>query len=205
MDASMNQVQSDTRLLMRELTHRVSNELASAVCMVSLAASRCQDGQAQSVLESVLQHLEYYARVHKALQMPELGAPHDLAEYLAELCESVSRSKLENRQIRLVLGAQATTVASERCWMAGMIVNELITNAMRHAFTEQGGTIRIGLVQCKGNALCIVSDNGRKPREERPPGGLKIVTALAERLGGTFLQRLGSYGSTAIISFPLAV
>jgi two-component sensor histidine kinase len=201
----MNPVLSDTTLLMRELTHRISNEFASAVCMLSVAASRCADARTQGILDDVQQHLESYARVHRALQMPELGTTLDLADYLSRLCESVGRSKLDSRNIRLVLGMQPMAIAAERCWMVGMIVNELITNATRHAFTDEGGTIRVGLVTCRDTAMCIVSDNGRKPRVPRPSGGLKIINALTDRLEGSFCHRLGTYGSTAILSFPLAL
>jgi two-component sensor histidine kinase len=203
MNALVKPTLPDASLLMREMTHRVSNEFASAVYMVSLAASRSGDRQVQSVLGDVQEHLEHYARVHRALQMPDIGVSVDVADYLCRLCQAVNNSKLESRGIKLVIAAQPMVLASERCWMLGMIVNELITNAARHAFNGQKGTIRVGLVENKGVALCIVSDNGRASSEVRPQSGLKIVGSLAESLNGNFSQQFGAEGSAAIITFPV--
>ncbi|VFU08429.1 sensor histidine kinase [Methylocella tundrae] len=193
----------DASLLMREMTHRISNEFASAVYMVSLAASRSGDQQVQSVLGNVQQHLEHCARVHRALQMPDLGTSVDVADYLCRLCHAVSRSKLESQNIKIVIAAQPMALASERCWMLGMIVNELITNAARHAFSGQGGTIRVELIENKSVAMCIVSDNGRNSGKARPHGGLKIVRSLAESLNGNFSQQFGAQGSVSIVTFPV--
>lgn len=194
----------DARLLMRELTHRISNEFASAMSMVSIAASRCADQEAQTLLSQVQERLDYYARVHHALQMPELGTSTDVSHYLGRLCQSISRSKLESRKIKLVVGVQPLMLPSEQCWLLGMIVNELITNAARHAFDDNGGTIRIGLLQNKDRALCIVSDNGKAAASVRPLGGRKIIKALAESLDGTFSQQFGEHGSTSILAFPVS-
>lgn len=202
MNATMKPIFPDTNLLVRELTHRVNNEFTSALGMLAVAAARCADSEAQSVLGSVQRHLEDYARIHRALQMPEPGILCDAADYLAELCQSVSRSKLESRGIRLVMSVQPMSLSSERCWLLGMIVNELITNAMRHAFHDEGGVIRVSLCERKSAALCIVSDNGTKSVVTGRTGGLRIVKALAESLDAAFSQRFGSCGSMSLITFP---
>lgn len=193
----------DANLLMREITHRVINEFTAAVLLVSLAASRSGDRQVQSVLGNVQQHLEHCARVHRALQMPDLGTSVDVADYLLGLCHAISRSKLDRQNIKIVMGAQPMVLTSERCWMLGMIVNELITNAARHAFKGQGGTIRVELIENKSVAICNVSDNGRNSGEARPHGGLKIVKSLAESLNGNFSQQFGAQGSVSIVTFPV--
>ena len=203
MNATMKRNLLDTGLLMREMTHRVSNELASAACTISLAASRSDDRAVQSVLGNAQEHLEQYARVHRALQMPEFGTSVDVSDYLCRLCQAVSRSKLESQETKLVIGVQPMQLASERCWMLGMIVNELITNAARHAFTGNGGTIRVGLLESRGVGLCIVSDNGRNSGGARPNRGLKIVRSLAESLNGSFAHKFTTHGSASIVTFPV--
>ena len=205
MNALVKPTLPDAGLLMREMTHRISNEFASAISMVSLAALRSSDQRVQIVLGDVQQHLEHYARVHRALQMPDLGSTIDVADYLCRLCHAVSCSKLDSHNIKIVVGAQPIVLASERCWMLGMIVNELITNAARHAFNGRRGTIRVGLVESRGLALCIVSDNGRNSGEARPQGGLKIIRSLAESLGGHFSQEFGPHGSAAIVTLPVYI
>ena len=124
---------SNERLLLREITHRINNEFASAIQVVSFTAARSSDRNVKAALAGVMEQLQNYARVHHALQMPVNDGCIDAAAYLRSLCGSISRSKLENRSIELVLVEFPFQMSSERCWMMGMVVAELVNNAARHA------------------------------------------------------------------------
>ena len=194
---------TDPSLLVREMEHRVSNEIASVCGAVSLAAARCRDQDARELLDQLKKKLEDYADVQLALQMPEQDAAMDVGQYLSGLCDAVSRSKLDQSSIKLVLGIQPMVLSSERCWLLALIVSELITNAANHAFQGTSGTIRVGLVNNKGVGLCIVSDDGTGARNTIERNGLDIVRALTKSLNGSFSQHLGSQGSAAVVVFPL--
>ena len=84
----------EERLLINELTHRINNEFASAISLVSLAAVRSSNREVKVALTSVVELLHHYADVYRALQMPEHRTRIDVAAYL-ELCLSISRSKLD--------------------------------------------------------------------------------------------------------------
>jgi two-component sensor histidine kinase len=194
------------RLLLREITHRVNNEFASAIQVVSFAAAKSCDRNVKAALVDVIEQLHNYARVHHALQMPASNDCIDASAYLRELCRSISRSKLEKRSIELVLVERLFWMTSERCWLMGMIVAELITNAVRHAFDRQGGTIRI---ECRTSGQlveCRVSDNGSASAADvRPGSGLRIIEALAQALGADFRFDLGAHGSESVLTFPVDV
>src|ERR1700737_2861961 len=134
--ASSTYSTSGERLLLREITHRINNEFASAIQVVSFAAAKSPDHNVKAALAGVMEQLHNYARVHHALQMPASNDCIDASAYLRELCGSISRSKLENRNVELVLVGSQVKMSSERCWLLGMIVAELITNAVRHAFDQ---------------------------------------------------------------------
>ena len=123
----------EERLLINELTHRINNEFASAISLVSLAAVRSSNREVKVALTSVVELLHHYADVYRALQMPEHRTRIDVAAYLEQLCLSISRSKLDYVKINLLLAAVPLSMQSDRCWRLGMIVYELITNAARHA------------------------------------------------------------------------
>ena len=195
---------SEERLLLREITHRVNNEFASAIQVVSLAAARSGDRNVKAALTGVMEQLLNYARVHHALQMPANNDCIDASAYLRELCGSISRSKLENRNIELVLVERPFRIPSERCWLMGMIVSELITNAVRHAFDRHGGTIRLECRTFAGFVECRVSDNGSASTADVRPGrGLRIIEALAQALGADFQFDVGEDGSEAALMFPI--
>jgi len=193
-----------TDVLLREFTHRVKNEFASAIQVVSFAAEKSADRKVKAALEGVMEKLHDYADVHRALQMPSGNDCIDASAYLRDLCGSISRSKLANKNIELVLVDRPFRMSSERCWLLGMIVAELITNAARHAFDSNGGTVR---VECRPSGElveCFVSDNGSASTPNVRPGtGLRIIHALAQKLDAEFQFNLGEAGSQAVIIVPI--
>jgi two-component sensor histidine kinase len=159
--------------LLQELNHRISNEFQSALSLVSLTAARSRSQKVKDALSGVTVLLHHYAEVHRALQVPHDRDRVDAAEYLRKICLSISRSKLERAQVHLVLAAPPLVLQSAECWLLGLIVYELITNAVRHAFHGRNGEIRVELlragafVHCKvmTAALCLrPSGADRSPR-----------------------------------------
>jgi two-component sensor histidine kinase len=181
----------DERVLLRELNHRINNEFAAAISTVSVAAARSDDQVAKTALTGVRDLLQHYADVHRALQTPDHDTPVDAATYLRQLCVSISRSKLEDREIKLVLSAHPLQLPAERCWRLGMILYELIINAARHAFEGGGGEIRVAVWVDGAFVKCSVQDNGSAAPNIHPGPGLQIVDALSEALGGRFKQTFG--------------
>ncbi len=130
-------------VLLREIQHRINNEFGSAISLVSVAAAHSGSTDVKAALIAVREILHRYADVHRALQMPDQDTPIDAAAYLRRLCLSISRSKLDQMKIKLVLAAAPMWLQSDRCWRLGMIVYELITNAAKHAFVGRVGIFEL--------------------------------------------------------------
>lgn len=198
--------QSYAQLLLREFTHRLNNELASAISMIAIAASRSTTRPAKEVLIEVHDRLHAYAQVNNFLQTPEHVTPVDVAAYLNQLCQAISRSRLDLREIDLLLFVERPLLMScDRCWRLGLIVSELITNSARHAFSDGGGSIRVELVPLLTDVECRVMDNG-KSNGKNSAGigrGRLIIEGLVRSLSGNITQRFEHYGSTSVVRFPL--
>ena len=194
---------SDAQLLLREYSHRINNEFASAIGVISIAAARSRNDQAKAALSAVRDQLESYAQVHHALQMPEHSTSIDAGAYLRRLCQAISRSKLDVAGIELLLVERSFQMDSERCWRLGLIVSELITNAVRHAFHGGGGAIRVELLPSASFVECRVTDNGSGAANANHGHGLQIIGALAESLGGRIDLQFGPQGATSVLIFPL--
>ena len=190
------------RVLLQELNHRISNEFFSAMSLVSLAAARSGSDEVKVALSGVTELLRHYAEVHQALQSPRDDARIDAATYLSKLCLSIRRSKLDQLKIDLILAAPPLVLRSDECWLLGMIVYELITNAARHAFAGKNGQIRVELLCAGAFVQCKVLDNGAAPANVQRGSGLKIVGELIKALDGRFEQKFGTAGSTSILTFP---
>ena len=189
-------------VLLHELIHRINNEFAAAISVVTVTAARSGNEEVKAALAGVAELLHRHADVHRFLQMPDHDTLVDTAAYLRQLCLSISRARLDARQISLVLSAQPLRLQAERCWRLGMIVHELISNAARHAFGNRGGAIRVAVWRDGAFVKCSVQDSGSVTTSIQPGHGLKIVNSLSRALGGRFRQTFGVQGSKSLLVFP---
>jgi two-component sensor histidine kinase len=192
----------EPHLFLRELTHRVNNEFAAAIGMVSTFASRSPDPKVKALLCAVADRLNGYAQVHRSLTMPAHDDLIDAAAYLKRLCHSISQSKLDFKCIELELVERPFLMGSDRCWRLGMMISEIITNAARHAFDERGGKIRVELQPRRSFVRCIVADNGRGAAEYQAGHGSSIIQAVVDSLEGTLDQHVGPCGVVTVLTFP---
>src|SRR6476646_3173266 len=155
---------SDGSLLLRELNHRIKNELTSTICAVSAKAVRSDSVAVKTALLDVVDLLHQCADVHRAQQMPDQGRLTDAARYLQQLCFSITKYRLDRLAIRVLFSADDLRLEGERCWKLGLIVSEIMTNVARHAQFE-GGYPEFGVeLMLAGNVVkCRVSDNGSVP------------------------------------------
>ena len=189
-------------LLLREFSHRINNEFASAIAIVSIASARTDSDLAKTALNDVRDRLYSYAQVHRALAMPERNLQVDAADSISRLCRAMSEARLSAEGIDLTFVEHPIQLDSERCWQMALVVSELITNSARHAFHRKGGSIRVEISQNGPFIQCSVSDNGCAAVGNQPGCGSRIIHALAESLGGTIEQRFGQNGARATLTFP---
>jgi two-component sensor histidine kinase len=191
-------------LLLRELNHRVRNELTSAIYAVSARAVQSDSVAVKAALLDVVDLLHQCADVHRALRMPEEGRLTDAARYLQQLCFSITKYRLDRLAIRVLFSADDLRLEGERCWKLGLIVSELLTNVARHA--EFGGRrpeLRVELMLAGNVVKCVVSDNGSAPESIRRGRGRAIVGELASSLGGRVHTSCAAEGSSFLLTFPL--
>ena len=161
----------DERTLVRELTHRVNNQLASAIDVVTAAAVRAEHPEAKVALGNITDLLQEQANVHRVLTIPEGDALVDAAQYLRQLCLATTRTRLEPIGVHLSFQADTLPLEPERCWRLGMAVHELLTNSARHAcFDGRAGEIKVKLSLAHPVVNCIIADNGSLSKHEAGAG-----------------------------------
>ncbi len=188
-------------LLLAEVGHRTANEYTLAVSSLSLAATRTSDAAAKAALNYAVDRLLCYARAHRVLRAPDLAEYADLGEYLERVGEALVRSILDERGITLTIASEAVELEAERCWRAGMIVCELITNAARHAFAERGGAIWVDVTLVGEEIHCRVSDNGAPKQGGSRGRGSAIVDGLAAEIEGKVTRLFADAGTSVLLSF----
>src|SRR3954454_24589019 len=131
------------------------------------------------------------------------GSPVNLSDYLRALCLSI---KQQAEGIEVDVQADELELSIDRAVPLGLILNEIATNSIKHAFgPDGGGRISVKLVAGVGygEGRLSVADNGRGVKKDNPKGtGLKLVAALARQIGGTIDQDSSNEGTTTCLTFP---
>jgi two-component sensor histidine kinase len=190
------------RTLVRELTHRIDNQLAAAIDVVTVAAVRADNPEVKVALGDVVELLQEQANLHRVLAIPEGDALVDAAQYLRKLCLATTRSGLESIGVHLSFQADTLPLEPERCWRLGMALHDLVTNSARHAcFDGRAGEIELSLAHPVVN--CIIADNGSISTPSKQARGLGLVRDLIKSLGGRLEHRFGPEYSAFHLMFLL--
>src|ERR1700679_3043194 len=151
----------DGSLLLRELNHRIRNELNSAIYAISAKAVESDSVAVKAALLDVVDLLHQCADVHQALHIPDQGRLTDAARYLQQVCFSIAKYRLDRLAIHVLFSADDLRLEGERWWKVGLSVSELLTNVGRHAqFDTRHPELRVELLLAGNVVKFRVSDNG---------------------------------------------
>ena len=207
-DAALKANLRDKEVLLNEVHHRVKNNLQVIGSLLRLQAGRSSQPETKSALHSMQGRIRTMALLHETLYRSGIFATVNLADYLKLVATQVVRAQ-DNGSHRLQLALQAVHVSIDQANPCGLLVSELVTNCLKHAFPSgQRGEIHISLCPTSQDAAdeapggtkhwCLtVSDNGvGLPADfalQRTNSlGLQLATDLARQLGGTLT--IGSNG-----------
>ena len=194
--------------LVREVNHRTKNAIAMAAALLGVQADRSGDRGTREALEAAQGRLSLIAEVHELLYQG--GAPEavDFAAYLRRLGPALVASlEAGPDRVEVLVEVEEATWGPDLAIPLGLVVNEAVTNALKHAFPgDRKGRVRIGLRRAGGGAVRLsVEDDGVGLPERRREGGLglELVEALARQAGGEASVAAAPGGGTAVaVSFP---
>jgi two-component sensor histidine kinase len=178
----------EKHVLLQELQHRVANSLQIIASVLMQSARRVQSEETRLHLHDAHSRVMSIAMLQKQLAVTQLESV-GLRTYFADLCRSISASMIDDPQ-RLTLETivDDTATRSDVSVSMGLIVTELVINAIKHAFPDQttGGKITVSFAEDEGDWLLSVSDNGAGmpvgKKLAKPGLGTGIVEALSKQL-----------------------
>jgi two-component system, sensor histidine kinase PdtaS len=175
-------------ILLQELQHRVANSLQIIASVLMQSARRVQSDETRGHLRDAHNRVMSIAEMQRQLGTSVLG-PVKLRTYLADLCRSIGASMIhDSEQISLDVTTDETVISSHDSVSLGLIVTELVINALKHAFPDRRhGRISV-TYRSEGSdwTLTIRDDGVGMPLGPKPPKaglGTSIVEALAKQLG----------------------
>lgn len=178
-------------LLVREADHRISNSLQLVSTFLALEERRLEEGSAKQALADARRRVAIIARLHRQLAVTSSAGYVALDDYFQALAEDLSRALVDGRRLTLLVNVDGISVSADIARGLGLIVNELVSNALKHAFPQdRAGVIEIGCgLDENGQIALHVSDNGvgypRLHVIEHDAGlGMKMVDMLLAQMKG---------------------
>jgi two-component sensor histidine kinase len=176
---------AEREVLLREVNHRVGNSLQIIASLLHLQASSSTQHDVKAALTNVL-----------------------LNQDLEALLEDLRRSAEGNRMSRLTLKAEPIEIDPDRAVAIGIIVNELVMNAVKYAYPDGAGPIHVDLTRQNADLVLSIADNGvglNAKTDPRSTGmGQRIVTAMASKLAASVERDPGHPGTRIVLRCPYA-
>lgn len=205
----LRQSLQEKEVLLKEVHHRVKNNLQVISSLLFLQKDCVSDPVIQGMFEESRNRIASMALVHEELYRSGDLARVDIKEYLERLAPKIVQSLRGNKSIGFALSLTECRVTVDKAIPFGLIVNELVTNAVKHGFVgRDSGNIRVTVDLEDGLARLMVEDDGVGLPEGFHPDmvkslGMQLVVQLTRQLRGSLTFGSGSEGAIFRLTFPL--
>ena len=185
----------EKEVLLREIHHRVKNNLQVISSLLSLQSEYIKDDQYAKMLKESQNRIRSMALIHEKLYQSETFTNIDFSGYVETLVYGLARSYGVSGNIAIKIEAEDAFLDIDTAIPCGLIINELVSNSLKHAFPDRKGEITVALRSLDGSIELRVSDTGAGIPEDidfrnTETLGLRLVTILAEdQLGGDIALR----------------
>jgi PAS domain S-box-containing protein len=189
MEEELKRASDEKGLLLKEIHHRVKNNLQIIISLFNLQSGFVTDRAAYQALREGQERIKSIALIHDRFYQTEGTSQIDFDEYIQRLCDNLLMSAgINPARIKFIIKADKISLDLDRAVPCGLIINEVVNNALRHAFPDdRHGVIEIIFRRENNHVLLKIRDNGvgMKPGNnlDQPETlGLQLIHVLAEQL-----------------------
>lgn len=179
-------------LILQETIHRGSNDLQMIIALLAMQARRAETSEARDALSDAMNRISVLAHARKDMSR---NRPASLASALGQVCAALQlQAELQSITINLNVEEEAVTLTPSQITTLALVANELITNAIKHAFEEdKGGSITISRSDAGNGCVAIyIDDDGIPFPDPKDPDrdglGLDLSKRLMASIGGIFIS-----------------
>jgi two-component sensor histidine kinase len=196
-------------VLLKEVNHRVKNSLQLVSGILALQ-SRGLPELSRKEFEEARLRIQAVALVHERLHKAADVRRVDLRAFLDALCRDLKQATVGDRAVDIALDVPPVMVPNEQAVPLALIVNELVTNALKYAYPDGTGAIRVAVARGADDLLCLtVGDDGvglPESFEEKAKTslGMRLVRALAHQIGGSVAHERREPGTAFHVTFRLS-
>lgn len=199
----------EKEVMLKEIHHRVKNNLQIVSSLLSLQKAQIESEQTRAIFDECQDRIYSMALMHEQLYGSNDLAKIDLKEYVQQLSEHLIKSYGRSSGVKVTVNSQVYRVHLDTLIPLGLILNELLSNAMKYAFEDKDGGVNVDLIYENDKCKLIFSDNGIGYSNERFENdentlGLQLVKILSEQMDGD-IKKIESPGTKYELVFPLKV
>ncbi|MGE0038635.1 MAG: sensor histidine kinase [Xanthobacteraceae bacterium] len=192
-----------------ELNHRVMNSFAMIGAVLTMEARRQQDGQCRDAFTRMRGRITSIAHLYRNLGRDHAPEWIRSDEYLKNIVDDLLTSLSDpSCKVEASLSVDATPLPTRVAIPVGLIVNEIVTNCLKHAFADRSqGRITIEFSPAGEHHVLRIADDGQGIGTSAPSGsglGRRLSEAFAQQLRGTIENASGPEGTTVVVRFPRA-
>ncbi|MGJ4900362.1 sensor histidine kinase [Bradyrhizobium sp. HKCCYLS2058] len=196
---------AEREVLLREVNHRVGNSLQIIASLLHLQANSSNQDDVKAALTNAMGRVAAVAQVHRRLYTSQDLKSVLLNQYLDSLLDDLRRSAEGNRMSRLTLKAEPVEIDPDRAVAIGIVVNELVMNAVKYAYPDGPGPIHVELKLAGEDIMLSIADNGvglNATSDPRSTGmGQRIVSAMATKLDASVGPDPNHAGTKIVVRF----
>ena len=194
-------------LLLHEVDHRVKNNLTMIGSLLRLQSRQIGDAAVSTKLDAMLERVDALATVHRRLYQSDDVTRFDIGAFASSLVSDVigasGRTNINVRQ-----DVERVEIASSKAAALGLIINELVTNAIKHGFADgRSGLLSVTAKSAGNDAVISISDDGpgMGSAEDRADGlGRTLINRLSRQVGAVARWADAKPGTIVTIVFPIA-
>jgi len=182
-------------VLLREVHHRVKNNLQIIVSLLSLQSNHIKDRGMLNVFSEIQNRVRSMSLIHQKMYKTKNLASVNLKEYLLDLSKNLLDTYRVGQVVELEMDISVSKFSADTLTPLGLIINEIISNSLKYAFPDgQDGVISVSLHQVNEKKFrLIIGDNGvgfpENFKEDQDSFGSELIEALTEQLNGTLKVR----------------
>lgn len=190
--------------LLHEVDHRVKNNLQMVSSLILMQSRTIADPEVRDGLRAMLSRVEALSTVHRRLYQSSDVTRFDVGDFVRDLATDLVHAS--GRNIALKFELEQTEIPAEQAAALALMVNEIVTNALKHAFPNEGaGTITLRVSQSAGDLIVEITDDGIGHQGEISGAtfGQNLVRSIARQLKATIEWSDGAPGTRVSIRMPI--
>lgn len=178
---------NENETLLKEIHHRVKNNLQIVISLLRMQSMEMKSDESKTHFSEAINRIMAMSLIHQKLYGTNELSKVDIKTYINELVTDIISVSLGDNEVSLEVNAEVNELNLDTIVPLGLLVNELVSNSLKHAFNDANGNISIEINQDGDNIEFDYSDNGawKEPVEGRISFGVELIEILTDQMNGS--------------------